>query len=75
MDLRDEDLHVRIIDQRIGMGIGGLNTVIRLYHVPSGVMVEIPSGLSSRRGQYHDLQLGKEMVAYAIAQFIGGDND
>ena len=73
MELREEDLHVRVIDQRIGMGIGGLDTVIRLYHAPTGVLVEIPSGLSGRRSSYHDRQLGKDMIAYAIAAALEGE--
>ena len=66
MELRDVDVHVRVIDQRIGMGVGGLNTVIRLYHIPTGVLVEIPSGTAGR-SQYYDRQLGMDMIAFAIA--------
>lgn len=33
--IKPEDVDIRVIDQRIGMGIGGLDTVIRLYHKPT----------------------------------------
>ncbi len=46
-----KDTDVRVIDQRIGMGIGGLNTVIRLYHKPTGILIEMPR---LNRSQYHD---------------------
>lgn len=38
---RDTDL--RITDQRIGMGIGGWNVVIRLYHKPTRIVIELPA--------------------------------
>lgn len=62
MDLND--VHIRVIDQRIGMGVGGMDTVIRAYHVPSGILVEVPRG---NRGQYWDRQLALEMLEYALA--------
>ena len=37
-----QDTDIRVIDQRIGVGIGGLNTVIRLYHKPTGILIEMP---------------------------------
>ena len=37
-----KDLHIRVIDQRIGMGIGGMDTVIRILHIPTGILVEVP---------------------------------
>jgi len=58
-----KDTDIRVIDQRIGMGIGGLNTVIRLYHKPTGILIEIPRITGN---QYHDRQLGFEMLEYAL---------
>jgi len=63
----DKDLHVRVIDQRIGMGVGGLDTVIRAYHVPTGLLVEVPTRLF-QRGQYYARQTAIEMLEYALAQ-------
>jgi hypothetical protein len=63
----ESDVHIRVIDQRIGMGIGGLNTVIRAYHVPTGILVEVPSGLTGQRGKYYDRKLALEMIEYALA--------
>jgi len=39
------DVDIRIIDQRIGIGIGGFDTVLRAYHRPTGVLVEVPTRL------------------------------
>ena len=58
-----QDTDVRVIDQRIGMGIGGLNTVIRLYHKPTGILIEMPR---LNRSQYYDKVLAFEMLEYAI---------
>lgn len=62
--LRLEDVHLRIIDQRIGMGIGGLDTVIRLYHIPSGILIEVPRG---SKNQYDDRKVAMEMLEYGLA--------
>jgi protein subunit release factor A len=64
VDLRDVD--IRVIDQRIGMGIGGLDTVIRAYHKPTGLLVEVPK-LSSR-GQYYDRRIAMEMICLALRE-------
>ena len=62
----DKDLHIRVIDQRIGMGVGGMDTVIRIYHAPTGLLVEVPSRLFGR-GQYYARQTAIEMLEYGIA--------
>jgi protein subunit release factor A len=59
------DTDVRVIDQRIGMGIGGLNTVIRLYHKPTGILIEMPR---IKRNQYLDKKLAFEMLEYALSE-------
>jgi protein subunit release factor A len=59
-----KDTDVRVIDQRIGMGIGGLNTVIRLYHKPTGILIEMPR---LNRSQYLDKVLAFEMLEYALS--------
>ena len=58
-----QDTDVRVIDQRSGVGIGGLNTVIRLYHKPTGILIEMPR---LNRSQYYDKVLAFEMLEYAI---------
>jgi protein subunit release factor A len=60
----ERDTHVRVIDQRVGQGIGGLNTVIRLYHVPTGILIEVPRG---NRSQYYDRQAAMEALEYMLA--------
>ncbi|SDG34880.1 hypothetical protein [Pelagibacterium luteolum] len=64
MPVELKDVHIRVIDQRIGMGVGGFDTVIRAYHVPTGILVEVPKG---DRGQYYDRQTALEMIEYALA--------
>ena len=58
-----KDTDVRVIDQRIGMGIGGFDTVIRLYHKPTGILIEMPRLTKS---QYYDKVLAFEMLEYAL---------
>ena len=59
-----EETDIRVIDQRIGMGVGGLDTVIRLYHKPTGILIEMPR---LTRGQYYDKVLAFEMLEYALS--------
>jgi protein subunit release factor A len=59
-----KDTDVRVIDQRIGVGIGGFDTVIRLYHKPTGILIEMPR---VNRSKYHDKVLAFEMLEYALA--------
>lgn len=61
--IRPEDVHIRVIDQRIGAGIGGYDTVIRVYHIPSGLLVEVPRLTSS---QYYDRQIAMQMLEAAL---------
>lgn len=68
--MNEADVHIRVIDQRIGMGIGGLNTVIRAYHVPSGILVEVPRG---SKDQYNDRKTALEMIEYALATGLYND--
>lgn len=58
-----KDTDVRVIDQRIGVGIGGWNTVVRLYHKPTGILIEMPN---VTRGQFYDKKLAFEMLEYAL---------
>ena len=57
------DLQIRVIDQRIGAGIGGMDTVIRVLHVASGIIVEVPRVTSS---QYYDREIALQMLEAAI---------
>ena len=58
-----KDVHIRVIDQRIGVGIGGMDTVIRALHVPSGVLVEVPRITSA---QYTDREIAIQMLETAL---------
>lgn len=57
------DIHIRVMDQRIGMGIGGMDTVIRVLHIPSGILVEVPRITGS---QYYDREIAMEMLETAL---------
>ena len=61
--IRPEDTHLRVIDQRIGAGIGGMDTVIRLYHIPSGILIEVPRIAGS---QHNDREIAFEMLEAAL---------
>jgi protein subunit release factor A len=58
------DTDVRVIDQRVGMGVGGRDTVIRLYHKPTGILIEMPRLASS---QSADLQAAFDMLEFGLA--------
>ena len=62
------DIDIRVIDQRIGMGVGGLNTVIRAYHKPTGILVEVPN---LTRNKFYDRKIALEMIEYALTEREG----
>lgn len=64
MKLDRTDVQVRVIDQRIGMGIGGYDTVIRLLHVPTGIIIEMPH---VTRSQHNDLNAGMDALEMALS--------
>lgn len=61
--IKPEEVDLRVIDQRIGMGIGGYDTVIRLYHKPTGILLEVPR-LSSHMGT--DREIAYDMLETAL---------
>lgn len=61
--LNPKDVHIRVIDQRIGAGIGGMDTVIRALHIPSGILVEVPRVTGS---QYYDREIAMQMLETAL---------
>lgn len=64
MNLDLEDIDTRVIDQRIGIGVGGHDTVIRLLHKPTGIIIEIPRLSGS---QHKDRQLGLDAIDFMIS--------
>lgn len=61
--IEPKDIHIRVIDQRIGMGIGGMDTVVRVIHIPSGILVEVPRISSA---QYNDREIAMHMIEAAL---------
>lgn len=61
--INPKDVHLRVIDQRIGMGIGGMDTVIRLYHVPTGILIEVPAVCNSK---HNDREVAIQMLESAL---------
>jgi protein subunit release factor A len=57
------EINFRVIDQRIGAGIGGYDTVIRLLHVPTGLIVEVPRVTNS---QHSDREIAMQMLEAAL---------
>ncbi len=60
-----KDVDIRITDQRIGMGIGGYDTIMRIEHKPTRIVVEIPSRVFGG-GQHKTRQIALEMIEYAL---------
>lgn len=65
MSIDINDIDIRVIDQRIGMGVGGQDTVIRAYHKPTGVLVEVPR---LHRSQFVNRQIAIDMIEYALSE-------
>jgi protein subunit release factor A len=63
ISIEPKDIHTRVIDQRIGMGIGGLDTVMRIIHIPTGILVEVPRVSSA---QYYDREIAMQMIESAL---------
>lgn len=61
-----KDLDIRITDQLIGMGISGFDTILRMTHIPTGIVVEVPR---NNRSQHKVREVAKEMIEYAISEF------
>ena len=57
------DVDIRVIDQRMGAGIGGFDTVIRAYHRPTGILVEVPRLSGS---QLCDREIAMDMIQSAL---------
>lgn len=68
MKLDLKDVNIRVIDQRIGMGVGGLDTVIRVLHVPTGIIIEMPRLTQS---QFHDRQAALDALEMALTHVYG----
>jgi len=58
-----KDIDIRVIDQRVGVGIGGMDTVIRIYHRPTGIIVEVPRVSAS---QFNDREIAIDMIQSAL---------
>lgn len=65
MKLDLKDVNIRVIDQRIGQGIGGLDTVIRVLHVPTGIIIEMPK--LHPRGQFYDRKAALDALEMALS--------
>lgn len=57
------EVDIRVIDQRIGMGVGGRDTVVRVYHRQTGLLVEVPRVGSS---QSYDREIALDMIRAAL---------
>ena len=64
MKLNREDVDIRVIDQRIGVGIGGHDTVIRVLHKPTGIIIEMPN---ITRSQHKDLNAAMDALEMALS--------
>jgi protein subunit release factor A len=60
------DVDIRVIDQRIGQGVGGFDTVVRAYHKPTGLLVEVPK--LGRGTQSRQREIALEMIEWALAR-------
>jgi protein subunit release factor A len=65
--IEPKDVDVRVIDQRIGQGeclhLGGFDTVVRVLHKPTGILVEVPR---LTQGMYYDREVAFNMIESAL---------
>lgn len=64
MEMKLTDVDIRVIDQRIGMGIGGFSTVIRVLHKPTGIIIEMPNLTGS---QHKDSMAALDALEMALS--------
>lgn len=60
------EVDIRLIDQRIGMGIGGHDLVVRVLHKPTGIIIEMPRITSG--GSYRQRELAMGMLEYGLLE-------
>lgn len=65
MKLDWADVDIRVIDQRIGMGVGGLDTVVRVLHKPTGIIIEMPN---IARSQWKQREIAMSMLEYGLLE-------
>jgi protein subunit release factor A len=61
--IEPKDVDIRVIDQRIGQGVGGFDTVVRVLHKPTGILVEVPR---LTQGMYYDREVAFNMIESAL---------
>ena len=61
--IEPKDVDTRVIDQRIGQGVGGFDTVVRVLHKPTGILVEVPR---LTQGMYYDREVAFNMIESAL---------
>jgi hypothetical protein len=59
------DVDIRVVDQRIGMGVGGMDVIVRAWHKPTGLIAEAPA--IGNRGQYYQREVALAMLEYGLA--------
>jgi protein subunit release factor A len=60
------DVDIRVMDQRIGVGVGGRNTIIRLLHKPTGIIIEMPH--ITNDGSHKMRALAMSMLEYGLLE-------
>lgn len=66
------DVDIRVIDQRIGAGVGGLDTVIRVLHRPTGIIIEMPKLTGSQHTDRAAAMSALEMALEYVPNYSGG---
>lgn len=66
------EVDIRVIDQRIGAGVGGFDTVIRVLHRPTGIIIEMPRLTSSQYTDRAAAMAALEMALEHVWEDKGG---
>ncbi len=62
MDFKLEDVDIHVVDQRIGMGIGGFDCRMRFYHKPTQTLLELKSQGSNWKVRERGLTIMQMLV-------------
>ena len=60
------EVDIRVMDQRIGIGVGGRDTVLRVLHRPTGIIIEMPH--VTNQGSHAMRALAMSMLEFGLLE-------
>ncbi len=63
MEFKLEDVDIHVVDQRIGVGVGGFYNRIRFYHKPTQILLELTG-----KGSWETRQRGLNVLQLLVEE-------